>query len=103
MVKPAFEAVSLCCLPWRQPQREFNVGKAVPGRRKCSEFFIPLLTANAVALSNREVTAYDTNNYLMPSERRAYRSARSGSDRAEWDDAALTTAKMIVVNYVYAE
>jgi hypothetical protein len=39
----------------------------------------------------------------MPSERRAYRSARSGSDRAEWDDAALTTAKLIVVNYVYAE
>ena len=81
----------------------FNVGKAVPGRRKCSKFIIPQLIANAMALSNREVTAYDTNNYLMPSERRAYRSARSGSDRAEWDDAALTTAKLIVVNYVYAE
>jgi hypothetical protein len=39
----------------------------------------------------------------MPSERRAYRSARSGSDRAEWDDAALTTATLIVGNYVYAE
>ena len=56
-----------------------------------------------MALSNREVTAYDTNNYLMPSERRAYRSARSGSDRAQWDDAALTTTKLIVVNYIYAE
>ena len=81
----------------------FNVGKAVPGRRKCSKFIIPQLIANAMALSNREVTAYDTNNYLMPSERRAYRSARSGSDRAQWDDAALTTAKLIVVNYIYAE
>ena len=59
MVKPAFEAVSLGCLPWRQPQREFNVGKAVPGRRKCSEFFIPLLTANAVALSEAMHMAYD--------------------------------------------
>jgi hypothetical protein len=75
----------------------------VPGRRKCSKFIILQLIANAMALSNREVTAYDTNNYLMPSERRAYRSARSGSDRAQWDDAALTTAKLIVVNYVYAE
>ena len=81
----------------------FNVGKAVPGRRKCSKFIIPQLIANAMALSNREVTAYDTNNYLMPSERRAYRSARSGSDRAQWGDAALTTAKLIVVNYIYAE
>jgi hypothetical protein len=59
MVKPAFEAVSLCCLPWRQSQRELNVGKAVPGRRKCSEFFIPLLTAYAVALSEAMHMAYD--------------------------------------------
>jgi hypothetical protein len=81
-------------------QREFNVGKAVPGRRKCYKFLIPQLIANAMALSNREVTAYDTNNYLMPSERRAYRSARSGSDRAEWDDAALTTANLIVVIFL---
>jgi len=38
---------------------EFNVGKAVPGRRKCSEFFIPLLTASAVALSEAMHMAYD--------------------------------------------
>ena len=74
----------------------------MPGRRKCSKFIIPQLIANAMALSNREVTAYDTNNYLMPSERRAYRSARSGSDRAEWKDPGLKTARLRV-NGLFAE
>jgi hypothetical protein len=59
MVKPAFEAAPFGCLPRRQPQREFNVGKAVPGRRKWYEFFILLLTAIAVALSEAMRTAYD--------------------------------------------
>ena len=57
-----------------------------------------------MALSNREVTAYDMTMFTdCPLNKRAYRSARSGSDRAQWDDAALTTAKLIVVNYIYAE
>ena len=72
----------------------FNVGKAVPGRRKCSKFIIPQLIANAMALSNREVTAYDITMFTdCPLNKRAYRSARSGSDRAEWKDPGLKTAK----------
>ena len=47
-------------------QIEFNVGKAVPGRRKCSKFFIPRLTANAVALSEAMHMAYDINSIGLP-------------------------------------
>jgi len=81
----------------QQFQRESNVGKAVPGQRKCYRFFIPSLTANAMALSNREVTAYDITMFTdCPLNKRAYRSARSGSDRAEWKDPGLKTARLRV-------
>lgn len=66
MVKPAFEAALRAVRLWQQLQKEFNVGKAVPGRRKCSKFQIPLLTANAVALSEAMHMAYDINSLGLP-------------------------------------